>query len=110
MNQQVIDNLIKTIETDPDYIRYLDLQNQLREHQDINILIKKIKALQKQATKEEHQGKCIKEVEQTIKEKTNQLNNIPLYIEYSNALEQVNETFNLINEKINNYIEEQVNF
>lgn len=113
MNEKVAKKtkaLINSVKQDPTYIRYLDLQDQLKEHHEINNLIIEIKNLQKQATKDEHIGICIEETEQLINNKTTKLNNIPLYIEYSNALEQVNDNFNLVNDKINNYIEEQVNF
>jgi len=105
-----ITKLIETIKQDKDYIRYLDLQNQLTNNLEINELINTIKELQKEATRKGHIGNDIKQLEIDIETKFKQLNNIPLYIEYTNALEKVNDCFSLINKKIDSYIEKEVNF
>ena len=103
-------HLINTIKNDPTYLRYLDLASQLASNKQINDLIKEIKDLQKLATIENHKGSDIKDLEKHLKDLQKQLDQIPLYIEYSNALDEVNNCFNLINKKLNDYIENEVNF
>jgi cell fate (sporulation/competence/biofilm development) regulator YmcA (YheA/YmcA/DUF963 family) len=102
-----INELIITIKGTDTYKNYLHILNQVEDSEDINHLVSEIKKLQQDAVKEEsinHQDKVL-ELDKIINSKINELNNIPLYIDYINACNEVNNLLNLTKEKFQTYFD-----
>ena len=91
-----IDEIIKTIEESDDYLKYLDLKNKISNNKELVNLINEVKLLQKDVV--HHLNK--KEI---LNEKINELNNYPLYREYNNTLSEINNTYAIIENSLNNY-------
>ena len=91
-----IDEIIKTIEESDDYFKYLDLKNKISNNKELVNLINEVKLLQKDVV--HHLNK--KEI---LNEKINELNNYPLYREYNNTLSEINNTYAIIENSLNNY-------
>ena len=97
-----IDEIISLIENSDIYKKYLLLQNEMQKNKKLMQLINEIKVLEK-----DYAHKLIKKVE--LDKKIQELNNYPLYREYRNTLDELNNTFNIIENKINNYFDEKLN-
>ena len=105
MNKEIldkIDEIIKSIENSPIYQKYLDLKKQIGNNKELKMLINEVRVLQKDIA---HHVKNKKELE----EKVNELNTHPLYIEYINSLDEINKTFTIIENNLNNYFKNKLN-
>lgn len=113
MNKEIlnkIEDIISYIKNSATYKKYLLIESQMEHNDDINKLVNEIKVLQKQATKEEHINfnSPIK-LDEEIKDKLTQLNNIPLYSEYINTIDELNNTLQDIKNQIETYINRKTN-
>lgn len=97
-----IDEIINLIENSSDYQKYLSLKKDLDNDKEITLLISEIKLLQKDVV--HHLDK--KEI---LNKKINELESIPLYREYQNTVASLNNTYAIIEQRINNYINKKVN-
>ena len=105
MNNEIlekVDEIIKTIETSKEYLKYLDLKKKIDNNKELVELINKVKVLQKDVTHK-------KEKVSKLKELTDELNNYPLYREYSNTVFEINNMYCIIENSINNYFESVLN-
>ena len=105
MNKEVnqkIDEIIQEIETSPLYLKYLDLQKQIENNNELMELINKVRIMQKDVLhKIEHKEK--------LDELVNELNNNPLYREYNNTIYEINNTYGIIETSLNNYFDKVIN-
>ena len=97
-----IDEIINLIENSSEYQKYLSLKKDLDNDKEITLLISEIKILQKDVV--HHLDK--KEI---LNKKINELESIPLYREYQNTVASLNNTYAIIEQRINNYINKKVN-
>ena len=97
-----IDEIINLIENSSEYQKYLSLKKDLDNDKEITLLISEIKLLQKDVV--HHLDK--KEI---LNKKINELESIPLYREYQNTVASLNNTYAIIEQRINNYINKKVN-
>lgn len=105
MNKEIlekIDEIILEIESSPDYQNYLSLKEQISKNKKLTELINKVKVLQKDYV---HHLVSKEELDKLVTE----LNDDPLYREYSNALYEVNNTFAIIEAKLNKYFQDKIN-
>ncbi len=105
MNKEInkkIDEIINDIETSPIYQKYLLLQDKISNNKELMELINKVKIMQKDVV---HQKKKQQELDGLMDE----LNNHPLYREYSNTIYEINNIYGIIESRINNYFEEIIN-
>ena len=106
MIESKIDELFNTILDSKEYKAYLNIGEVLKEDEEINKLIKEIKALQKKSVYLEYnKDSTYMDVDKEIEEKVNLLNSKPIYKEY---LRRMN-TFNDILAESSHNIEEYVN-
>ena len=97
-----VDEIIKEIEDSSDYKKYLLLKDKISNNKEVMSLIKKVKVLQKDVV---HNIDKKDELACTLEK----LNNHPLYREYNNTLDELNNTFNIIENGINHYFFEKLN-
>ena len=105
MNKEIetkIDEIIKEIETSPDYQKYLSLKEQIKNNKELMELINKVRVMQKDVL---HKKKTKEDLENIVDE----LNNHPLYREYNNTLYEINNTYGIIESSLNNYFDNIVN-
>lgn len=101
-----LDDLIGSIKESDIYLNYKHILHQVEINGDINKLVNDIKGIQKQLVKEEYvnQSSSIDDLEKKLKIKTEKLNNIPLYKEYIDASNELNDLIQSVNQKIQLYI------
>ena len=105
MNKEIndkVDEIIKCIEESSEYQKYLMLKEQINSNKELKMLINEVRVLQKDSI---HHVKDISELDK----KTDELNNHPLYREYINTLDNINNTFNIIENSLNNYFYQKLN-
>ena len=104
MNNKVIDeinNLVNSIKESSIYKEYKDLELKISKNTDIKKLTDEIKSVNKKLVKTPSI-----ELENKLKVLEKELNNIPLYIEYKEKVEELNNLLLVIKNKIDNFIKE----
>ena len=99
---QKVDEIIKEIENSSVYQNYLSIKEMISKDKELMELINKVRVMQKdflhkKATKDE------------LDKLVNELNSYPLYIEYNNAIYEINNTFAIIENSLNKYFEKVLN-
>ena len=97
-----IDEIINEIETSEVYKKYLSLQEKISNNRELMELINKVKVMQKDVL---HKKKSQEELDELL----NELNTNPLYREYNNTIYEINNTYGIIESRINNYFNKIIN-
>ncbi len=105
MNKEVlnkVDEIIKEIEGSSEYQKYLILKDKISQDKKLMELINKVRVMQKDVL---HKKKSKEELDQLL----NELNTHPLYLEYNNIIYEINNTFAIIENNLNNYFDQLMN-
>ena len=105
MNNEIldkVDEIINKIETSELYKKYIDLQKKIENNKEIMLLINEVRVLQKDIV--HHLDK-----KNELEMKQQELNNNPLYREYINTIDEINNTYNIIENSLNNYFYQKLN-
>ena len=97
-----VDEIIYKIESSELYKKYVDLQRRIENNSEIMALINEVKVLQKDMV---HHIDKKKELE----EKKKELSDYPLYREYINTVDEINNVYNIIESNLNNYFYSKLN-
>ena len=100
-----VDEIINYIENSNDYQKYLLIKDKMKDDIEINNLLNEIRHLQKLLANNENNL----QVKEELSLKNELLRNIPLYREYLNILDNLNNVFNIIETELNNYFNKIVN-
>ena len=112
MNNQIlneVDKIIEFIKESDDYKDYIYLKDKLSKHEEANNLINEIKKLQKQAVKQEVNKMDTKELDNKIKDNLDKLNKIPLYRDFIDKQELLNDYYQTIKERLDEYFYTKMN-
>jgi len=112
MNNKIlneVENIVSFIKESDTYKDYIFLKEKLSNNETAMSLINEIKTIQKQLVKKEVNNEDIKDLDNLIKEKEEELNRIPLYIEYINKQEQLNDLYQDIKQRLDDYFYNQLN-
>lgn len=99
-----VDEILNYIENTDDYKKYLLIKEKMKNDIEINDLLNEIRHLQKKLANNNN-----KEIERELEEKNKILGNIPLYREYLNILDEINNIFNIIENSLNKYFYDKLN-
>ncbi len=105
--KQEVDNLIKLIKESPVYKEHANLETKVNDNKDISYLVKDIKQLQQQAVKAQYKDnkKELTKLEALIETKIKSLYNIPIYQDYIEAAEQLNDVLKEIKKRMEHFID-----
>ena len=104
-----IEIIKEKIEDSREYKDYLYLKEKLDNNEKVKLLVEEIKSLQKLMVKKEHHKESIEKEENRLKEITTILNDIPLYNDYLETQERLNETLFLISNTLKEYFNNLTN-
>lgn len=105
MIDESLNNLITTIKNSKIYINYLHILKQVEKNNDINEIVNDIKNIQKEIVKEEHiHKKDTKGLEEALDKKKKELYSIPLYQDYIEASNELNDMMKQVNKRLQDYI------
>ena len=98
MNKE-LDELVSYIKNTSSYKNCISIKKKMDENEEICSSIEEIKSVQTKYVKSNY--------DDSIKEKLDKLesklNSIPIYVEYNNNLEKVNEMIDLVKDELNDY-------
>lgn len=100
-----LDELIDYIKNTIEYKKCLELKSRMSSNSNINILIEEIKKMQKKYIKSNYDLNIKLELDKLNEE----LNNIPIYITYSENLEKVNQMISYVNDELSDYFYKVLN-
>ena len=112
MNNKILNEVNKIIEfikESDDYKDYIYLKDKLSKNEIENNLINEIKKLQKQAVKQEVNKMDTKELDNKIKDNLDNLNKIPLYRDFIDKQEVLNDYYQTIKERLDEYFYNKMN-
>ena len=101
-----VEEIINYIKSSKDYQDYLKLKDIMSKDDEIRDNIQSIKKLQKILVNTPSKKE---EIEEVLDNYQNKLHNNPLYREYLNKVDDINNVFNIIENEINNYFYNKVN-
>lgn len=104
-----VDNLIKEVKNLNEYKNYIKLKEEISKNEEINNLITEIKKLNKEITKLSTLKENTINKEAYYQKLLDQLENIPLYKQYTYAKEDLNNILLIIKNNIDNYIKKLTN-
>ena len=109
MINNTIEDLFKTIEESDEYKKYLKIKNILNSDEEIMKLIEEIKDLQKKSVRLEYNNdSSYKNIDKEIKMKVDILNSKPVYKEYLNRMEILNDILSESSNNIEKYINSKI--
>ena len=97
-----IDEIISKIEQSDNYLKYLDLKDKINKNNELKLLINEIKVLQKDIV--HHINK-----KDLLNSKLKELEENPIYREYNNTIYEINSTYSIIENELNNYFNNKLN-
>lgn len=98
-----LDNIIKDIKESKTYQEYQFLFSKLSKNEKANTLIKNVKDIQKEIVKKEVAKESISELEKEINSILEELNRIPLYVEYISKQEELDIIYQNLKSRIDGY-------
>ncbi len=99
-----LDLVIRCITDSLEYKKCIDIKKQMKSNELLLSKIEEVKKLQKKYIRTNS-----REVKEELDNKLLELNSIPIYVEYNNYLELVNEKINIVKEELNNYFNNKLN-
>lgn len=105
MNNKIIDKIdeiISEIENSDEYQKYIILKDKISNNKELMLLINRVRILQKDYL---HHLSSKEELDKL----TNELNDNPLYREYKNTLDEINNMYTIIENSLNNYFQNKLN-
>lgn len=101
---KALDDVIDSIKDSDIYKEYNHILIQVDKSKDINNLVKNIKSLQKKIVLDEHKQKDVSKLLEELENIKKELYNIPLYQEYIDAAEELNDLIKLVSNKLQSYL------
>jgi len=112
LNNKIIEKAVEIVELIKNsdlYKDYINVSSKMKNNKEIMGLIDEVKEIQKQIVKEEYKGIDISSLEYDLNEKLEKLDTYPIYLDYKELQEQLNEEIQMIREKIEKHINEITN-
>ena len=112
MNKEIldkVDEIITYIKDTDEYKDYILLKDKLESNDKVKSLIKEVKSLQQKLVKAEAYRKDSKELESNYNQKLSELDKIPLYTDYKNSVERLNEMYQTIKNRLDDYFYNKLN-
>ena len=104
-----VDEIINYIKETSEYKDYLFLKDKVSKNNKINNLIEEVRTIEKELVKLEVNNKDITDLEKEYNSKLEELNKIPLYKDYVDTVEKLDNIYQDIKNRLDNYFYEKLN-
>lgn len=106
-----LDNLILEVQKHPLYERYLFLSEKMKHHSSIQSLMSQIKEYQKKEVQNEAMGNQELSLEYHVKIKKllKELESYPLYLNFIEVQQELDQVFQLIRYQLEDYFQQKLN-
>ena len=101
MNKE-LDLLVSYIKNTSSYKNCISIKEKMDKNEEICKLVSDIKLLQKKYVNSNYSEDLLEE----LKNMESNLNEIPIYVEYMNNLEEVNKMIELVKDELNDYFDD----
>lgn len=98
--KEKVEEIVNIIKNSSEYQEYLILEEKMKSHSKIPGLIEEIKKNQKELVRLRAEEKDIRKKEEILDNLEKELLKIPLYNDFINAQQKLNETFSLMKEML----------
>lgn len=92
--------IIDIIKNSDEYQKYIEVSNKMKNNKEIMNLIDEVKSLQKNLVKEQSLGNDISLIDKEINKKLKQLEEYPIYLEYTYLQEDLDNSISLVKTSI----------
>jgi len=99
-----IEEIVNIIKNSDEYQKYIEVSFKMKNNKEIMSLIDEVKSLQKNLVKEQSLGNDISLIDEEINKKIEELEEYPIYLEYTYLQEDLNNSISLVKNSIENYI------
>ena len=97
---RALEDLVSYIKNTSSYKNCISIKEKMDKNEEICRLVNDIKILQKKYVKSNYLDK---ELKNELDELEQRLNEIPIYVEYMNNLEEVNKMIDFVKDELNDY-------
>lgn len=104
-----VDEIVNTILDSKEYKDYLFLKEKIENNEIVMNLISEIKSIEKEMVKRESIKEDISDLELEFNKKMDELNGIPLYIDFISKQEEINLAYKLIKDRLDEYFYVKMN-
>ncbi|MDD6224153.1 MAG: YlbF family regulator [bacterium] len=104
-----VEKLVTFIQESDDYQDYLYLSKKLKKHNQALTWMEEIKSIQKQIVRLEVENQDTTSLEKEIEKKEQLLKEIPLYVEFLEKQEILNNYFQIIKQRLDDYFTKKLN-
>lgn len=104
-----VDEIVNTILDSKEYKDYLFLKEKMENNEIVMNLISGIKSIEKEIVKRESIKENISDLEVEFNKKMDELNGIPLYIDFISKQEEINSTYKIIKDRLDEYFYVKMN-
>lgn len=98
-----VDNIIDSIQNSKEYQDYQFLFSKLSHNEQANQLITEVKSLQRKIVKKEVLKKSTDDLQKQLNSLLEQLNKIPLYVEFMEKQKMLNQIYQNIKQELDQY-------
>ena len=112
MNDSVIEKveeIVSIIKNSEEYQQYLMLKEKMKKNKKATTLIEQIKKIQKELVKKEASKMDTSELETEYFHLLEMLNQIPLYVDFKHTQSNLNEIYQTIKERFDDYFDQVFN-
>lgn len=99
-----VEEIVNIIKNSNEYKKYMEVSNKMKNNKEIMNLIDEVKSLQKKLVKEQSLGNDISLIDEEINKKLKQLEEHPIYLEYTYLQEDLDNSISLVKTSIEKYI------
>lgn len=99
-----IEEIVNIIKNSEEYQKYIEVSNKMKNNKEIMNLIDEVKSLQKNLVKEQALSNDISLIDEEINKKLKQLEEYPIYLEYTYLQEDLDNSISLVKTSIEKYI------
>lgn len=104
-----VEDLVSTIKGGKEYQEYVELAEKVKKNDKINKMIQEVKSLQKEIVRKENRGQDVENLENLVDVYLNELDRLPLYAEFVEKQRELNEIYQLIKKRLDDYFYEKSN-
>ena len=103
------EDLVNEIKNSNEYKKYIELKEIILSDQKIMTLIEEVKKLQQRIVRDKYNKNDVSNLEEQLKEKLDKLDEYPMYVEFNNVQNELNDTLQVIKDLLEKHINDITN-
>ena len=104
-----VEDIVSTIKSGKEYREYVELSKKLKKNERVMKKVEELKALQKEIVKKKANRENVENLEKQLANYLEELDMIPLYTEFIAKQQELNELYQMIKKRLDDYFYEKLN-